>query len=291
MCAAKTLKALYRDLIKQFEAAGIDTPDLDARFIIEERTIFDWSDIVTRPDSPIDDSTKDLILSDAKCRLDGVPLSRIYGQREFWGLNFSLSEDTLDPRPDTELIIDLALQRFSSEKPLRILDLGTGSGCILVSLLSEFPNATGYGVDLSFGAIKMAKHNAHENNCENRAHFICGSWGDAIMAQNPAQSFDLIASNPPYISNRVIPTLSRDVQNHDPILGLDGGDDGLEAYKKIFPQLKLLLRKGGTGLFEIGYDQQIDVMRLAEDAGFALRTVHQDLARNPRVVEISCGDK
>lgn len=287
-----TLDQLYKDIIKMLETAGIETPSLDARLIIEERARYDWSDIVTRPDQVIEVGAQQLIMEDVGQRCAGKPLSRIYGEREFWGLPFALSEDTLDPRPDTELIIDIALQHFANkEQPIRILDLGTGSGCILISLLSEFSDSVGFGIDLSAGAVKTAKSNAQQNSCGKRAHFICGSWMDAIVADNAQHKFDLIVSNPPYITNQVIAGLSPEVKNHDPILSLDGGVDGLQAYKYIFQHLKSYLSDDGIALFEIGYDQENDVMRLSEDAGFALRRVHADLAGNPRAVEISCGDK
>ena len=282
-----SLKPLYDDMIARLKDAGVEMPDLDARFIIEERTPYDWSDIIARPDAPVTQIQYDEIISDIDARIAGKPLSRIYGCREFWGLEFLISEDTLDPRPDSELIIDVALKHFADrDRPLEILDLGTGSGCILISLLSEFGNARGWGVDLSLGAVKCAEENAHKNHVEARSHFSCDSWLNGINKR-----FDLIVSNPPYISNQVIPTLSEEVRNHDPILALDGGDDGLEPYKELFPQLKNYLNPDGIALFEIGYDQEKDVMRLAEDAGFAQRTVHFDLAGNPRVVDISGGDK
>ena len=281
------LKPLYQEIIQTLKDGNIDTPDLDARFMIEERTAYTWSDMIAHPDSIVSEQQHEMIMDDVKQRLAGKPLSRIYNKREFWGLSFSLSEDTLDPRPDTELIIDLALQRFPDKNTvLRILDLGTGSGCILIALLSEFPNATGYGIDISQNATKYAQRNAQANNVDDHAHFLCGSWLDAIQG-----TFDLIVSNPPYIAHDTIPTLSPEVKNHDPIQALDGGHDGLNPYKIIFPHLKKHLNPNGISLFEIGYDQEKDVMRLAKESGFAQRTVHIDLAGNPRVVEISCGDK
>ena len=270
------LKKLYQEISKTLK------DDFEARLIIEERTSYSWLDIISKPDSIISEAQYCAIMSDVDMRRSGKPLSRIYGRREFWGLEFLISEDTLDPRPDTELIIELALKHFPKDKPLRILDLGTGSGCILISLLSEFKKSIGYGVDLSFGALKTAK----KNDFTNRANFICGSWLDSISGE-----FDLIVSNPPYIKNQIIPTLSKEVRNHDPILALDGGNDGLKPYKIIFPHLKNLLNRGGIALFEIGYDQEKDVMRLAEESRFMQRSVHLDLAGNPRVVDISSGDK
>ena len=291
MDAPDTLKPLYNHLKKTLSDSGVDSPDLDARIIIEQRANYELSDIICNPDAPVLSEIKKNILSDLTERLSGKPISRIYGHAEFWGLPFRINEHTLDPRPDTELIIELALKRFDQNCDLRILDLGLGSGCILISLLKEFPNAVGYGVDVSLEACKTSYENAKFNGCEDRIHISCGSWADALKAQNNRQKFDLIVSNPPYIANQVIPTLSQEVQNHDPILSLDGGDDGLDAYKIIFSQIRDLFLPGGIGLFEIGYDQSEDVSRLSKTAGFVLRSVHHDYARNPRVVEISCGDK
>ena len=299
------LKEIHCEIVKALQEAGVDTPDLDARIIIEERCGYDWSDIVARGGMlGVDDMICQQMRRDVNMRINGKPISRIYNKREFWGLEFSLSEDTLDPRSDTELIIELALQRFSGDYfPKHILDMGTGSGCILIALLSEFSDSYGVGTDLSSGALDMARYNAQQNGCGGRVSFLQGSWWNAFesdhavscAANEPAhkvqQKFDLIVSNPPYIANRVIENLAPEVKNHDPILSLDGGDDGLDAYKIIFSQLKNHLSDDGITLLEIGYDQENDVMRLSEESGFALRTVHADPVGNPRVVEISCGDK
>ena len=336
-----TLKTIYQEMKDALKEAGVETPALDARIIIEERAGLDWSDIVAKGDEiEISDGLCEQMRRDVSERINGKPLSRIYNRREFWGMDFALCPDTLDPRPDTELIIELALKRFEGRKPPeRILDLGTGSGCILISLLSEFPEARGVGIDLSEGALEMAQYNAGQNGCLGRVEFMHGSWWDALYtvlpsfndesvqslrrlraaarglnapythsdsidqnrcdAQNGAaktvhnaqHKFDLIVSNPPYIANQVIPTLSDEVKNHDPILGLDGGADGLDAYKIILSRLNEHLSEHGITLLEIGYDQENDVMRLSKESRFALRTVHNDLAGNPRVVDISRGDK
>ena len=280
------LSDLYKHLCQSFTDVDMPTAERDARWIVQVHTGHEWSDIIARPEEAIDSATLQKIEQDLQRRLDGEPISRIYGEREFWGLKFRICPDTLDPRPDTETIIEQALERFKERLPETILDLGTGSGCVLIALLSEFKEAQGIGIDKSQGALKTARYNAQNNAVEGRAQFFCGDWGSAL-----GQSFDLIVSNPPYISNQVIPTLSREVQNHDPILALDGGKDGLDAYKKIFSEIKSYLKPGGTGLFEIGFDQQKDVMRLAEESGLSVRHVHHDLAGQPRVVDISSGDK
>ncbi|MCK5384635.1 MAG: peptide chain release factor N(5)-glutamine methyltransferase [Alphaproteobacteria bacterium] len=296
-----TLKNIYREMKDALQEAMIEMPALDARIIVEERAGLEWADIIAKGEEiEIEAALCEQMRGDVMERISGRPLSRIYNKREFWGLEFKLSPDTLDPRPETELIVELALQRFTGrEVPRKILDLGTGSGCILIALLSEFSNSEGIGVDLSEGALDIARYNAQQNGCGSRAKFIHGSWWDAVDAQHDAkkdahntqQKFDLVVSNPPYISNHVIQNLAPEVKNHDPILGLDGGNEGLDAYKIIFSKLKTHLFPDGIALLEIGYDQENDVVRLSKESGFALRTVHADLAGNPRVVEISCGDK
>ena len=172
------------------------------------------------------------------------------------------------------------------KQPVEILDLGTGSGCILIALLSELRESSGIGVDLSPKAIQIAHENAKTNDVDARIQWICGSWADAIDGQ-----FDLIVSNPPYIASSVIPNLDPEVRNHDPILALDGGMDGLQAYKIIFSQLPRLLKKGGRAFLEIGFDQERSIARLSEDSRIRIERIHPDLAGLPRVVEITRGDK
>jgi release factor glutamine methyltransferase len=284
--ALQTLKSLYRNVLDTLNASGIEFAEIETRRIIKTRTAYDWGDIISKPETILDSDELDLIQSDVQQRLSGVPLSRIYGVREFWGLEFELSEDTLDPRPDTETIIEIAKNRFLNRQPESILDLGTGSGCILVSLLHEFQSSFGVGIDLSFNAVRTAQRNAIQNQVAPRAQFLCGNWADSVQG-----FFDLVVSNPPYIADAVIPTLGLEVLNHDPILALSGGDDGLKAYRKIFSSLKKLLKPSGIALFEIGYDQEKSILRLVEEYGFLVYGVHRDLAGQPRVVEISSGDK
>ncbi len=281
-----TLKEVHASLVNALEGGGVDAANLEARIILEERSGLTWTDLISRPQHVIDQSVVQEIKDDLSIRLSGKPLSRIYGKNEFWGLPFAVNQYTLDPRADTETIIERALSLFDRNAPLRILDLGTGSGCILIALLSEFVNARGVGIDLSQDALVCAQENVVSNGVAPRCDLIHGSWFDQVDGV-----FDLIVSNPPYIRSEVIPSLSPEVKNHDPILALDGGDDGLLPYKIIFSHLKTYLKSDGIGLFEIGYDQKDDVMRLSETTGFAQRTVHMDTAGNPRVVEISCGDK
>lgn len=285
--ASTELNKVYKDLRKILQNHAYEQSDLEARIILQKRAGLSWSDIISQPQTIIAEEALKQIQEDLEERLNHAkPLSRIYGEREFWGLSFLVSSYTLDPRPDTETLIERALDLFHDNPPEMILDLGTGTGCILITLLNVFKSTRGVAVDKSYNALLMAQQNATLNRCAERIDFICGSWGDSI-----AKKFDLIVSNPPYIVRGVIPTLDAEVKNHDPILALDGGEDGLDAYREIFSQLKNILSTTGKALFEIGYDQGETVSRLAEESGLVVHGVFPDLAGSLRVVEISCGDK
>jgi release factor glutamine methyltransferase len=213
-------------------------------------------------------------------RLNHEPVARIIGVREFWGLPFRLSPETLVPRPDTETLVETALDLLPDRQaPLRLVDFGTGSGCILVALLHELPQATGLGVDLSLGALVTARTNATDNRVGNRCHFALSRWADAVSGP-----FDLIVSNPPYIASGVIPTLDQEVREHDPKLALDGGPDGLEPYRILLGEAERLLAPGGLLVVEIGYDQAKALSRLAGLSGLEILRVAHDLSGNPRCV-------
>ncbi|HSA67665.1 MAG TPA: peptide chain release factor N(5)-glutamine methyltransferase, partial [Methyloceanibacter sp.] len=215
-------------------------------------------------------------------RLAGEPVSRIIGFREFYGRPFRIDQSTLDPRPDTETLIEAALGLVDRETPLRVLDLGTGSGCILVTLLAELPKAIGLGIDKSLPALEIARANAQSLGIGDRASFIAGDWLDAVNAD-----FDLVVANPPYLSVADMAALSPEVRDHDPRAALDGGRDGLSAYRRIAPQLRKALRPGGFALFEVGSDQAQAVLRLLAESGLDAgegQHLWRDLAGRPRVV-------
>jgi release factor glutamine methyltransferase len=195
-------------------------------------------------------------------------------------LPFRLSPETLVPRPDTETVVETALDLLPDRQaPLRIVDFGTGSGCILVALLHELPRATGLGVDLSFGALVTARTNAADNRVGSRCHFALSRWADAVSGP-----FDLIVSNPPYIASGVIPTLDEEVREHDPTLALDGGPDGLEPYRILLSEAGRLLAPQGLLVVEIGYDQAEDLVSLARIYGLEILQVAYDLSDNPRCI-------
>jgi release factor glutamine methyltransferase len=220
----------------------------------------------------------------ARRRLAGEPVARILGSKEFWGLPFKLSAETLVPRPDTETIVEATLEILRAEDRaqarLRIADLGTGSGAILLALLTELPDATGIGTDLSTAALGTAKTNAQYLGLASRADFIVSDYADALSG-----TFDLIVSNPPYIRSADIAGLAPEVRDHDPHLALDGGRDGLEAYRRIAPQAARLLSPGGLLVLEIGQGQDDDVARLVAAAGLTVMgPAKRDLAGIGRAV-------
>lgn len=215
-------------------------------------------------------------------------MSRILGRREFWGLSFKISPDTLDPRPETEVLVETVLSHAKaqglSQAPLRILDLGTGSGCILGALLSELPQARGTGLDRSEAALAVARDNLSRLGLRDRVSFLCGDWISAIGGG----AFDVIVCNPPYIAPSEICQLGLEVRAHDPYLALDGGEDGLEAYRIIVPQAFAALRKGGLLVFEVGHRQSetvLDLMKHSAPApGFSEVRILPDLGGAGRAV-------
>lgn len=213
-------------------------------------------------------------------RLNHVPLARLRGLREFWGLDFTLNEATLEPRPDSETLIESVLKNFTDKTAaLAILDIGTGTGCLLLSLLSEYAQAMGTGTDKSVRALEAARANAQKLGLADRAQWLETSWAAGVNG-----FFDVVISNPPYIRTAVLAGLDVEVKNHDPLLALDGGEDGLEAYRALLPQARTLLKAGGMCAVEVGYDQGEDVKKLFAENGFKAIAVDADLGGVSRVV-------
>ena len=247
--------------------------------ILKERAGVLWNDIIAEPNREIKSAQ---ILKDLEKRKNGKPLSKIYKQKEFYGLTFKTNEHTLDPRPDSETLIDVVLDHYKDKIPPKtILDLGTGTGCLILTLLKNFPDAVATAVDISKDALSIAEENAKTHNLDDRITFIQSNWSEKID-----ESFDLVISNPPYIASNVIPNLDKEVKNYDPILALDGGFDGMQAYELIFSDLFSLLNDDGFAVFEIGFDQVSQIERLSKKYKIRINALHRDLAGNPRVVDI-----
>jgi release factor glutamine methyltransferase len=238
--------------------------------------------VFAEPDAELQPAAEALFLSLIRRRTDGEPLSHIVGRREFWGLDFAVGPDVLDPRADTETVVALALEQVADRAaPLRVLDLGTGSGCILLALLHELPSATGLGVDRSTAALNVAVGNAHALGLTDRARFIESDWAAAVEGR-----FDLVVSNPPYIPSADIAGLAPEVARHEPRLALDGGPDGLEAYRRIAAALPSLLAAGGIATVELGAGQADDVAAIFAAAGAPEVARRRDLGGHVRALAI-----
>jgi release factor glutamine methyltransferase len=261
-------------------AAGFTDPRRHARRLVSLALAVSPSDLFAHQDFAVDEQQASRVQVLLSRMVAGEPLSRIFGRREFWGLEFILSVDTLDPRPETEAVVEGVLGRIPDRKaPLRLLDLGTGTGCLLLALLSELPAASGVGVDIAEGAVKTAVENAGLLGLSNRTHFLVGDWAAALSGR-----FEVIFANPPYIRRDAIALLPPEVGNYDPRLALDGGEDGLQSYRGIAKTALALLAPRGILAVEIGADQAAAVIAILDDNGLIVDGLHHDLAGIVRCV-------
>ena len=278
----ETIETARRSLAARFRAAGIDSAELDARLLVGAALALDLTGLITSADRALTSDESNHLASLAKRRLDGEPVARILGQKEFWGLPLKLSAATLVPRPDTETVVELALEiaRASSASPKRIADIGTGTGAILLALLHELPDAFGVGTDISLDALATAQRNAADLGLSPRAGFVACNYAAALNGP-----FELIVSNPPYIPTRAIAGLAIEVRDFDPLAALDGGADGLDAYRALIPQAADSLAPGGALVVEGGQGQAPQIEALMTAANL---TVHYppkaDLAGIPRAI-------
>lgn len=279
LSTAISIETARRALTAEFQAAGIDTPSLDARLLVGHALSLDHTALALQAARILTASERDAIAMLAARRSSGEPVARILGVKEFWGLPFTLSGATLVPRPDTETVVEAALEAIGErrkQEALRIADLGTGTGAILLALLHEWPNATGLGTDIDPQAIDTAQANAQALGLASRAQFRL-----ADFAQDMGATFDVVVSNPPYIPTRDIASLDREVREHDPLRALDGGPDGLDAYRAIARRAPHLLRDNGVLVVEIGIGQAAGVEAILT-AGEGLECV----ARRPDLLNI-----
>jgi release factor glutamine methyltransferase len=267
--AGHTVETARRMLAARLRTQGIESAELDARLLVGAVLDLDLTGLIVAAKRRLTDGEAESLDDFARRRGTGEPVARILGAKEFWGLPLELSSATLIPRPDTETIVEAALDILSAEYddqyPLRIADIGTGSGAILLALLSERPNAWGVGTDISEAALQTARANARQLGLAPRAAFVACDYAAALSG-----AFDLIVSNPPYIRSGDIAGLAAEVRDHDPRCALDGGVDGLDAYRLIAPQAARLLAPGGSLVLEVGQDQSRDVAALLAIAGLNL---------------------
>jgi release factor glutamine methyltransferase len=256
-------------LTRLFGDSGIESAQADARILVAHALRLNRAGLISQSDRRLDAPEIDAIAARGLRRLNREPVARIVGTKEFWSLPLEISPAVLVPRPDTETLVELALdwidQRSLRAERLRVLDIGTGSGAILLALVSELDNAFGTGIDISEEALAVARRNAERLGFANRTTFLLGDFGKDL--EGP---FDLVVSNPPYVRSADIGTLDPDVREHDPHLALDGGVDGLSAYRAIAGEARRMLAPGGQLIVELGIGQEADVSRLITAAGLGV---------------------
>ena len=280
------LNKIQKKISKNFLTNGIESHELDARIILKEVLSFSDKDLILNQDFLIPKNLIKKINSFELRRIKGEPISKIFKKRDFYNSTFIISKDVLDPRPETELIIDIANDFIKNNYVKNILDLGTGSGCILLSILKEHKTISGTGIDLSKKAIDIAIKNSRKLFLEKQSKFFISNWLDSIN-----DTYDLIVSNPPYIPSTDIENLPKDIKNFDPILSLDGGSDGLDSFRKIAKDLKRVINKNGVIILEIGYNQALKVIKIFESLDFVLVRKYNDISGLDRVLAFKIKNK
>jgi release factor glutamine methyltransferase len=276
--AGLSLRQASELLVQAFRAEGIDDPQADARILTADAMKLSRAQLVAQTERKLGARDIEEIAVRAARRLEREPASRILGRREFWGLELEIDRSVLDPRPDTETLVELALDwittRHLKNEKLRLLDIGTGSGALLLALLSELPAASGVATDKSIDALQRARGNAERLGFGGRCTFVACNFTDALRGP-----FDLVVSNPPYISSREIAGLAPEVRDHDPLLALDGGTDGLAAYRAIAADALRLLTQRRRLVVELGQGQAEAVSAIVRAAGLTIETpIRRDLA-------------
>lgn len=283
--AAPTLGQVWRQARDRLASAGIPEAARDAKLLAQIAFGADALQLALRETEAAPESGIARLETLVERRLGREPVARIAGEKEFFGLTFELNADTLVPRPETELLVELGLERLAEHAAPSLLDLGTGTGCIAISLLFNLPQARGVATDLSAPALDMATRNAQRHGVASRLVFRQGDW---LAAVEEGTRFDLIVTNPPYITPHEFGALDLDVRDFDPHLALVGGDDGLSPYREIARNAGPYLREGGCVIMEHGAGQRDAIVKLFSDAGFSNITHHDDLAGHDRVVIASC---
>jgi release factor glutamine methyltransferase len=281
---ALSVETARRALSRAFRDHGLESPDLDARLLTAHALGLDHSQLAAAATRSLTRMEVDKVNAVAARRLNREPVARILGRKEFWNLTLTIDGTVLVPRPETETVVEAALEMVAARglrsHAIRILDMGTGSGALLLALLSELPNAFGVGTDLDVGALLVARDNAKRLGFERRIVFVAGNYGAAV-----AGGFDLVVANPPYVASNDLATLAPEVRDHDPVLALDGGADGLRAYRAIAGDAARLLACEAHLVVEIGIGQRAAVSALFADAGLDIGPgVRRDLAGIPRAL-------
>jgi release factor glutamine methyltransferase len=281
--AAATAGEAVAGVARRLAASGIGEARREARLLVALALGVEPGVVLGYPERPLDAAAEARLAALAARRAAREPYARLAGRRQFWSLDLAISPDTLDPRPDSETLIEAALASLPDRTaPLRIIDFGTGSGCLLLALLSELPNALGIGVDVLPGAVAVARRNAAALRLADRAFFAAGSWGETISCRA-----DVIVANPPYIPSAEIETLAPEVACYEPRCALDGGADGFAAYRELGRATRRLLAPDGIAVFETGAGRHDAVARLLGESGLALRNVKCDLSGVARCIVVA----
>lgn len=279
---------ILREASHELGTAGVATPQLDAKLLLQHAANLDAETIAADPMLALDPSTVDRFQLLLNRRLRREPVSRILGQREFWSIEFDIDPSVLDPRPDSETLVEAVTNSgYDADQPLTVLDLGTGSGCLLCAVLSEFPAALGIGVDISGEALHVAAGNLARHGLAERSSLVLGNWAEAIGER----SIDVVIANPPYIPSDEISGLAPEVERYEPRLALDGGDDGLQAYRTLLAELPRIMRDNGRVFLEIGTGQSDSVAFLLEERGAAHVERLRDLGGHIRCLSAVYGEK
>ena len=281
---SRTIETLLREATLKLKAGGIETARLDAQVLLGHVLDVSREQLLRDGHLPVEGALMDAFDRLVNDRAARRPISHLIGHREFWSLDLEVTPDTLDPRADSETVVDAALRLLPDRMaPARILDLGTGTGALLLALLTELPSATGIGFDKSPAALAVARRNAERLRLADRTDFVCGDWTQENWTQAFDAPFHLIVSNPPYIPTRELALLQPEVQA-EPHLALDGGSDGLDAYRQLVPALPKLLVKGGGVVFEVGLAQAERVGALIVANGFSAPGMARDLSARARAL-------
>jgi len=284
--AGASIEEAARLIGQTFKTAGIESPDVDARLLLGHALRLDRAQLVAQDDRLLDAREIDAASALAARRLRREPVSRILGTKEFWSLPITVTPDVLVPRPETETIVEAVLDAVGRDgtkmEKLRILDIGTGSGALLLALLKELTAAEGIATDISAAAIDVARANAKGNKLAARCNFIVCDIAAGVQGK-----FDLVVSNPPYIARADIAALAPEVRSYDPPAALDGGNDGLDAYRAIAAEAPRLLAPGGRLFVELGAGQEAAVSALFTKAGLRVTAARKDLAGIPRALGIT----
>jgi len=278
-----SLSVLLDDAVSVLGAAGFASPAFEARALLSGVLQLGREQMLAHPERPVDSESQARLADALRRRASHEPLARITGQREFWSLPIGLGAETLIPRPDSETVVESALLRVADpDKEYSILDLGTGSGCLLFALLTELPRARGLGIDRAPEALAIARANGHRLGFSSRAEFRVGDWTDGLIGV-----FDIVVSNPPYVAEEEWAALPPEVRDFEPKLALNGGIDGLAAYRALIPGIARLIAPDGFGVIELGAGQYDQVAEICRNSGLFTGQADQDIAGHQRALPLA----